>query len=58
MKYLLALIKSEKGLCGLAFLIAVCAMFESTVMHGLEFLQRVGVISAANATTDEAKHDH
>ena len=57
MKTLIALLRSKDGLCGLAFLIAVCAIFESTIMHGLEFAQKIGLISTAAADAAEVKHE-
>ena len=57
MKYLLALIKDKEGLCALAFLLALVSIFESTLMHGLEFLQKVGVFSTATAAEKEVPHE-
>lgn len=53
--WLLAIIKEEKGLCAMAFLIALFAIFESTVMHGLEILERYGVIESVQAAEMEEK---
>jgi hypothetical protein len=57
MKTLLAVLKNKEGLCMLAFLIALASIFESTVMHGLEFLRSTGMIPAAVAAEKEPTHE-
>lgn len=55
MKFLADLLKNEKGLCGLAFLLALFAIFEGAVVHGFEVLHKAGVIGSAEAHSGEKK---
>ena len=55
LKLLLYIVKSEKGLCALAFMLALLAVFEGFVFHGLEFAKDVGLFKPALAATLEEK---
>ena len=48
------LLKTERGLCGIAFLLALCAIFESTLVSIAHLLEKVPAINIASA---EEKHE-
>ena len=51
-KAFLAILKDREGLCALAFLLALFAVFEGAIVHGIEALKLAGVFG--NTTITEA----